>query len=208
MEKKSLTKSLTNRQKQAIATRQKIFNTTLKLLKELNFDKITIRKICKEAEISVGTFYLYFKSKHHILSEIYKELDKVFMEVDINSRKDLNNLEKIKELIRIHISYVSNIEINTAKEIYASHIYLDSEFVFSEERFFLMILNEIILEGQKNKEIVDYMSSKEIVNKILKSIRGEIFDWLIHDGGYDIEKTALNELSLYLSLFKVNSKQS
>lgn len=46
--------NLTNRQKQAISTRQKIFDTTVKLLKELTFDKITIRKICKEADVSVG----------------------------------------------------------------------------------------------------------------------------------------------------------
>lgn len=195
---------LTNRQKQAIATKQKIFDTTFKLLKELSFDKITIRKICKEADVSVGTFYLYFKSKYHILWEIYKEVDKVFMESDIESREDLSCQEKIGELIRTQICYSLKLDIDIIKEIYKSHISLDSAFIHSEERYFYIILNEVIIKGQKNKEIVDSIPSKEIVRKILKFLRGEVFDWLIQDGSYDLEKSFMSEFSFYFNLFKAN----
>jgi len=194
-------KNLSNRQKQAISTKKKIFDTTARLIEEFPFEKITIRMLCKEAGVSVGTFYLYFKSKQHILSEMYREADKVFMEIDITSRKDLNSLEKIKELIRIKVIQALNIDIKILREIYASYIYFDSEYLFSEDGYFLKALNTIVVDGQRNKEIIEDIPSEEVARKIYKLVRGEAFDWLVQDGGHDLEKAITEEISFYLRLF-------
>lgn len=196
--------NLTNRQKQAIATKKKIFDTTVDLITQIGFDKVTIRRICKEANVSTGTFYLYFESKQDILFKVYKDADLLLGETNILTRKDLNSLKKIKELIKIQIDISKNHNIDILKQIYTYHIHSDNEYFFSEKRIFFVSLNSVIIEGQNNKELRDDMSSKEITWKILRFVRGLIFDWLIHDGNYDLEYTTIKELSLYLNVFKCN----
>ena len=42
-----------------------------KLSKEVGFERMTVRGICKEAEVSNGVFYHYFKSKNSLLFDRY-----------------------------------------------------------------------------------------------------------------------------------------
>jgi len=63
---------LTNRQLQAIKSKNKIYNASIELLANIGFDKIGIEDICKHAGVSVGSFYTYFKSKNDILIEIFE----------------------------------------------------------------------------------------------------------------------------------------
>lgn len=53
---------------------QKILMTTISLLKTKTYEDITIKDICREANISRQTFYNYFKSKDEIFKVFFKEL--------------------------------------------------------------------------------------------------------------------------------------
>lgn len=50
-------KSYISWKEQAVLTKKKIFDTTVLLIKKKGYNKITIREICNNAEISVGTFF-------------------------------------------------------------------------------------------------------------------------------------------------------
>ena len=63
------------RKEQAVLTKKKIFDTTIFLIRKKGYSKITIREICQNAEISVGTFYLYFLSKDDILLDLYSKVN-------------------------------------------------------------------------------------------------------------------------------------
>ncbi len=54
------------RQVKFVRTRNTILKTTINLLKEKEFDKITVDEICKQSQISRGTFFNYFPQKNHI----------------------------------------------------------------------------------------------------------------------------------------------
>ena len=68
-------KPQTNRQKQAVATKQKIFTCALALFAKKTYETITVQEICSTAEVSVGAFYHHFKSKDDILEEGYHLFD-------------------------------------------------------------------------------------------------------------------------------------
>ncbi len=53
---------------------QKILQTTIALLKTKTYEDITIKDICREAEISRQTFYNYFKSKDEIFKVFFRNL--------------------------------------------------------------------------------------------------------------------------------------
>lgn len=73
-------KELTSRQKQAIETKLRISEAAMKLLKNTSYDSIKITDICKEANVSVGAFYHYFKSKDMMIKYSYNSIDSLIIE--------------------------------------------------------------------------------------------------------------------------------
>ena len=63
-----------NRQKQALATKQKIFSRAISLFARQSYENVTVQDICAEADVSVGAFYHHFKSKENILDEGYRRV--------------------------------------------------------------------------------------------------------------------------------------
>ena len=58
--------AMTRRQQQAAETRQKIYVSTISLYQTKPYDSVTIADICEAADISVGSFYHYFKDKDEV----------------------------------------------------------------------------------------------------------------------------------------------
>ncbi len=46
---------------------RKIHQAITELVKEKNYDSITIREICQKADISIGSYYKHFNSKDDII---------------------------------------------------------------------------------------------------------------------------------------------
>lgn len=57
-----------------LATEIKIQKAFIKLVTLAGFDKLTIQKLCQEAEISRGTFYLHYIDKYDLLTHYEDEL--------------------------------------------------------------------------------------------------------------------------------------
>lgn len=52
-------------------TKQRLFQTALKLFAQENFDKVTMRVLAKKAQVAPGAIYYYFASKEAIVQEYY-----------------------------------------------------------------------------------------------------------------------------------------
>ena len=61
---------MTKRQENALKTRQKLIDTAEDLLKANGFNALCVEDITKAAGVAKGTFYVYFKHKEDIVSEI------------------------------------------------------------------------------------------------------------------------------------------
>jgi len=88
---------LTNRQVQALTTKNKIYNIAVELLEESRYENIKIEDICKKAEVSVGSFYNYFE-----------------FEV-IENLKSINSLDKIVEFFTYYANYNKIVGIDAMK---------------------------------------------------------------------------------------------
>lgn len=74
----NLKTGMTNRTKQALATKNKIFNIGIKLLRNKGFNEVNVQQITKEAGVSVGTFYHHFDSKLDLFMTLYRIADEHF----------------------------------------------------------------------------------------------------------------------------------
>ena len=59
---------MTNRDRQALESKARIFNAATDLIREEGYDNVTIEDICNKTGMSVGAFYHYFKSKSEIVA--------------------------------------------------------------------------------------------------------------------------------------------
>ena len=58
------------RQARAAETRKRIVAAAKKLITENGFENVSIENIAKEAEVSTGSFYTYFKKKEDVVEEL------------------------------------------------------------------------------------------------------------------------------------------
>lgn len=58
---------------QSIETKEKILQTTKRMLKTYDFKFLTVRNICEESETTTGSFYYHFKNKEDVIFTFVSE---------------------------------------------------------------------------------------------------------------------------------------
>lgn len=174
--------------KTALKSQQRILEAMLNLMEEEKYDDITIKNICKKAEISRQTFYYLFNSKDEIviyyLNDFFEELEQFINDKKIITLYDLiftyfsaiDNNKNIKTFI--HIKTIMPIFIDILLKFMGKiHILKTNRSMnkddFYANRFLSSGLNSIFLFWlENNKEI----SLHELVTIIENILRGNFFE--------------------------------
>lgn len=194
-------KKLTNRQKQAIATKLRITQVATELFKLNGFDSVKIQDICQAAEISIGAFYHHFKSKSEIINTAYEQVD--ILVLDRLETKDLDsNLDKLLFLLGEGAIVMEELGWVFVSEIYKNLLSIESKYSTKPDRYIALEVRSIIEDSLKNGELNSSISSFDLTMIIMRISRGTIFDWCLHEGSYDLKSRMEFELNLLLSNFK------
>jgi TetR/AcrR family transcriptional regulator, fatty acid metabolism regulator protein len=80
-----------------------------KIIAEEGFCKTRVQAIADDAEIAVGTVYIYYKNKDMILDYIFEaQHNKTIAFSEDLKRKNIPPLEKIKKLLKFHIKQLKD----------------------------------------------------------------------------------------------------
>ncbi len=186
-----------SRKERAEETKLHIFNTALKLLEEIGFEKITVRHIVKAAEVSIGTFYYYYASKLDVFYETYYLADQYFEEVVSPKLTQTTAAGRLYCFFEHYAKYCSDITSITLTSI----LFNSNNKCFDRESTYgmLTILPDIIKYGQLNGELRRDKTPYEISRFLMIAARGLVYDWCIHEGSYNLHSA----LSSYIkSLLK------
>jgi AcrR family transcriptional regulator len=178
-------KPTTRRQEKALETKNRIYTAAIDLMDRKGFENITIADISKEAGVSVGAFYHYFKSKNDILAEIFRKADEYFSTQVITKLKKGSVAEQVVE----YLDYYARFNIDTGAETTRTIFNPKIKFFIKGERPMLTILQDLIRKGQEKGEIRTVMDPEELVKYLFVLARGIVFDWSLYDGRYDLEAT-------------------
>lgn len=173
-------KKLTSRQKQAIETKLRISEAAMKLLKNTSYDLIKITDICKEANISVGTFYHYFKSKDMMIKSSYHSIDSLIIE-DYDKKSFDSYIDAIIGLNNSEATIVSSLGYNFTSNSYIQILMDESQYTISPNRFVHLKLIELLKLSLNKNEIID-TDIYELSEYINRTARGNIFDWCLKRG--------------------------
>jgi len=194
-------RKLTNRQKQAIQTKARIYDCAFALFKENNYEDVTINLICETAQVSVGNFYHYYSSKDELLLSSYPMFDK-FVEEDLAQKEYPCYIDGIRDLI-YHQAYGYKAYMpSILGQILRLQLSKD-KYVIKESRFFHKYLKHLVEQALEAGELHPSYQSDEIVETILRISRGVLFDWVLRNGIYAPEEKAMHDLNHILKAFQM-----
>lgn len=191
---------MTKRKVQANKTKKKIFNVSIGLMEKRGFNNMTIEDICKKAGVSVGTFYHYYKSKEDVFFELYRKSDAFFKDevAPFLENENLNTSDKVVLYFKYYARYNSDKDLEYVRQLYNTN----NKFFIDESRYMIVLLIEIIAKGQEINEIARDMSARDIAIYLFIVSRGIVFDWCIHEAGYDLEEKMSMFFKKIMIIFK------
>lgn len=189
--------NLTKRQLQAINTKKKIYDVAMELMNTRGFDNTTIEDISKKANVSVGAFYHYYKSKDDIFFELYKIADEYFKSEVSLKLVNKTSSEQIIIYFEHYAKYNQDRGLDAIRQLYNSK---NKNFI-AQGRYMKILLEEIISDGFNKKELKSTMTTEETADYFLIFARGIIYDWCLHDAEYNLQEKMIHHMSLVNSLF-------
>lgn len=182
-----------------IEKRKQIIEATKIIMDEIGFENVTVRGICKAANISIGTFYHYFNDKGDIIIQLYTSVDEYLSEIEIEKLSDEDELKNIITFSEEYGRFVADSGLSVAKQIFGAAINTESNQIYrSIERDINRIIFNIIKRAKEKDQINTDFSIEEISNMILINIRGIVFDWCKFRGQYDLVEQIRNSIGIFV----------
>lgn len=192
-------KPLTNRQKQAIATKHNIFNCAIALFAEKYFENVTVQDICVKAGVSVGAFYHHFKSKENILDEGYRLFDQQSEKIWNEGHPD-SPLDGIHFLITNQSVAMENMGAPAALQYFKNQLSNSEKYILNADRFFYQTILSLVSTAIDNDLL--FGEAFMITEDILGMSRGIIYDWCLHEGSYSLSERSFRHLDMIFSYYK------
>lgn len=189
-------KKLTNRDKQAHATKNKIYQIGIKLIQKYGLDGVNVTQIAKASDVSVGTFYHYYKSKLDLFMDLYRIGDDYFERELIHTLTELPYPQCIYAFFE---EYADMAERNGVKLTQKMYIPENSLFI-TRTNGMHAVLTSLIEKAQQSNLCNTKKSPQELENELFLIARGVIFDWALHEGSYDLKGKMREMLGVYVSM--------
>ncbi len=192
------TKEKTKRAYRKTSETQKIiFDKAMMLMSEKGFQGTTVRDICAEANIPIGTFYNCYKSKIDILKSIYEYGDKYIhdaVESDFEGKRPI-------EKLHIFAYHYAQLNVRTGIDVMRVLFYPTNEW-FAHTRPMQVLMQSIIEEGKIAGELKRDINTQDVVDYIFDIFRGVCYNWCIHEGDFDITQRMESHISLLCEVLK------
>lgn len=190
--------------KQKQITKKRIVNAAWKLFYKQGYDNTTVDEIIKESGTSKGTFYHYFNGKDGLLSSLSYLFDDKYEELINVLLEDMNSFDK---LILLNKELFKMIETSISRELlaslYSSQLTTKGEkHLMDQNRLYYRLLNEIVSEGQRKKELTQEMSSYEITKMYALCERALLYDWCLCNGEYSLSVYSEKMMPMLLNSIK------
>lgn len=191
---------MTKRQQQAATTRKHIYEVSMKLFEEYDFDKVTIGQICKAAEVSVGAFYHHFEKKEDILVEQYRMIDKKLCVEDFSKLEGDNWPDKVVNYIGSYVKSAEEDGYRTVNEVYRAWLTLHRPFS-DENAGFQKSLQDLLTQGIEEGVFKKEMDAHQAAEDLLIIVRGIVYFWCQHKGEFSLCGKTENMIRAHMSIY-------
>ena len=174
-------------QKRSIEKKQRIKDDALKLMSEKGYFATSSNELAREAGVSIGTFYSYFKDKKELYAELVDDIyTAVLTPINLNELPDDLSIE---ETVQLYVTAVfRGHEYQTAFQREISSLSKQSDEFRAIEMVhksnILHVFSEALKACREELKPQDLETSTYI---ILTTVEAVIHDTLFHNGGKNKE---------------------
>lgn len=152
-----------------------------KMVEEIGFDSMTIRDICTEVGITVGTFYHYFSSKNDLLLDRYIRYVSFFEDYYKKELYCINEIDALKLIVRKQIEYGKSRVFEIYKRYYQIMIDESDRWAEAKANIVPVLIEDIIRSGQEKGTIRNDFSAREIRSLIFSIMNGLAIEYFTAD---------------------------
>lgn len=182
-----------------MATKERIRNIALKLMRTHSIDEISVQEICSKANVGIGTFYHYYPAKDDIIREVYYEMDAHFLKLAEEAEQTM--IEPQEYILRHSICYarfITETSVDFVRKVYSTQ---SKEFL-NRTRPVYTTLQSYLVAQQKARNVADELDIDAFCDYINIWLRGISFDWCVHDGDYDLVQRVIDYNSRALAGYR------
>ncbi len=188
---------MNKKEEQYQITHNKIVTTVTEMLDTIAFENITVRDICRRCNISIGNFYHHFHNKEEILQTEYAYFDRTLKEHFLAEKSFADSREKLLYLFEVELLSIRDIGHYAATQIFRTQLLFDNPFILEKNRFFYEELQETARDYLLDYHIKE--APQTLIEELLRVSRGNIYDWCLHHGNYDLVEVSLTTIKKLLA---------
>ncbi len=180
-----LEKKMTNRQARAVETRNKVINAAKKLISEQGFENISVDDIVKEAGVSTGSFYTYFKRKEDVVEELNRTDFYRLAEI-VNGMEDRDILERLQYYCREFLGDIEETGIEICRQWVRNNLSPTDMLLGGEQitkyRYDYRAMQSILTEAVNRGELKNNIPIDDFALFINAELYGLMVAWCMSDG--------------------------
>lgn len=176
--------------------RRELFNQISVLIEKEDFSNLTVRYMCKELGISIGTFYHYFPEKGDIAQILFSGIDDYF-EHDVSEKFQEDEIQNLILFAESYGQFATDTGVEAAKSISVAPLQYSADAYLNEERSIFQVLLGIIERGVEKNQFKLNQTELEVSRMIMLLLRGYSSDWAKNNGNYDL----VAQISKFMNLF-------
>ena len=184
--------------------KQKLIDTTVELIKKYGADTITVRSVCEEAGLSIGTFYHHFQNKDDLLMYFVREasFDSFVLETpleDVAGRICELYMHLIDRYLTLGEEFMKSFYTTGNKALSAYMGQVNG--CFADGTVMARCERELIdarEQGFLKKDADPHLLSMDICT----IVKGCVFEWALDDGRLDIAESLHRIVKAYLETYK------
>ena len=180
---------------------KKIIDATIALIKKSGADSVTVRNVCEKADVSIGTFYHYFRDKDDLMIYFLREIP--FSSCSLKTSPEHVG-DRISELYMLLINRYQELGLDFMKSFYSTSNRSLSAYMGEQDGSFaegtVMARSE---EEMKAALESGYIKSGTDIHQVCMDIctivKGCVFEWCLSDNSSDIRSCVYRIINNYLS---------
>lgn len=189
------------RKVQAKQTELAILDAALTLMRQQDFDQVSVRDICRRAGITTGAFYHHFSSKDDLLRRGFSTLDR-HMESALRDHLTDPPLQRLERIVRAYAEFMEGSIGHLAARYYQYRLSTRAAGQLESNRYtYRAILS--CLEDARTLEMLDPRYTPEgVTDFCMRHFRGIVIDWILHDYSYSLLPRFQGDYALIRRLFE------
>ncbi|MFA4917274.1 MAG: TetR/AcrR family transcriptional regulator [Syntrophales bacterium] len=188
--------------------KKKILEATDKLLYRYGYEYVTVRNICKKANISTGTFYHHFKNKDGLMRHYISVAYEIYKKENTESWDELQSHERVIHLLTWLAKYYMDMGVGFVSSYFTSkNQALNYKNLDSLPKSHKEIIDDILSLLEKAQTVGVLKTEpdpKDIYADLNILFLGTVFDWCTTLGNYNLEERVNKMIKMHLTHYLVD----